>query len=576
MRQCMPRSAVSLLLLTLPLCAQSSPGPVPVFRMNANTVLVDVVATDAAGNPIRGLTAADFSLSEDGKPRRIDSFAAHVPTTRKVMRFHLPPHQYTNVPSEVSDLPITIILFDSLNTPVLDQQYAKKQLLQMLKGLPSGQRVALMTLGEKLVLLHDVTGSSDELIAAADTLSGNQKFLQSQTQDQRDQDFLEAFRMAAAATASAPAGATGNATASGGTPAAATSDRGEPAMDDPERSMVLENQIREQDRLGASLRALADIANLFAGYNVRKNLIWMSGTFPLSILPLNERSQYNHYNQIAGAEDAVRSAAALLQAAKISLYPVDVTGLDSNNTDLSSNQQGDLRTTFATRTEKFTDMDSVARATGGHAFFNTNAIGTAVARSIEEGNTYYTLSFAPPESSIDGKFHRIKVTTTRPGAHLSYRESYLAAVIAPQDKAAATEAATVRTAMRPGVRDFTALFMKVQVDAPEKKKIATSIRITYLFDPETVTFAIAPDGSAIAIIDYMAACYALNGTQQQSKVGTLAVTLTGKEYQSALRTGLQAVQDLPAPASGNYRIRIGASDRASRRIGTIEVPITVP
>jgi hypothetical protein len=129
--------------------------------------------------------------------------------------------------------------------------------------------------------------------------------------------------------------------------------------------------------------------------------------------------------------------------------------------------------------------------------------------------------------------------------------------------------------MQPGVRDFTSLYMKVEVDPPAAKEKSKSIRITYLFDPETITFATGADGKRTAIIDYEAVCYDLRGQMKKSEVGTLAVALTTDEYNQVLHSGLQAVQTI-APGAGNYRLRLGAIDRTSRHIGTVEVPITVP
>ncbi|MDQ3069874.1 MAG: VWA domain-containing protein [Acidobacteriota bacterium] len=45
--------------------------PAPRFKSGVHVVEVDAVAFDRAGRPVRGLTASDFSVSENGEPRRI-------------------------------------------------------------------------------------------------------------------------------------------------------------------------------------------------------------------------------------------------------------------------------------------------------------------------------------------------------------------------------------------------------------------------------------------------------------------------------------------------------------------------
>ncbi|HEY7057955.1 MAG TPA: VWA domain-containing protein, partial [Vicinamibacterales bacterium] len=74
-------SAVAAVAL-LALCAvsvqsqqvQPSP-PRTVFRANTALVSVDVVVRDGSGAVVRGLTAADFDVLEDGKPQQVRSFA---------------------------------------------------------------------------------------------------------------------------------------------------------------------------------------------------------------------------------------------------------------------------------------------------------------------------------------------------------------------------------------------------------------------------------------------------------------------------------------------------------------------
>jgi hypothetical protein len=49
---------------------------VPTFTSNVDLVTVDAIVQDAKGRPVRGLTADDFTLLEDGKPQTIASFEA--------------------------------------------------------------------------------------------------------------------------------------------------------------------------------------------------------------------------------------------------------------------------------------------------------------------------------------------------------------------------------------------------------------------------------------------------------------------------------------------------------------------
>ena len=67
--------AAALLTAAVPLAQQPPAQPRPVFRGNTQIVSVDVIVRDGSGTVVRGLTAADFEVLEDGKPQEIRSFA---------------------------------------------------------------------------------------------------------------------------------------------------------------------------------------------------------------------------------------------------------------------------------------------------------------------------------------------------------------------------------------------------------------------------------------------------------------------------------------------------------------------
>src|SRR5437588_4398768 len=46
----------------------------PVFKTGINFVRVDVIVSDKQGNPLSDLQEADFDVTEDGKPQKIDAF----------------------------------------------------------------------------------------------------------------------------------------------------------------------------------------------------------------------------------------------------------------------------------------------------------------------------------------------------------------------------------------------------------------------------------------------------------------------------------------------------------------------
>ena len=54
--------------------AAPQPQQRPVFRSTSELISIDVVVRDKNGNVVRGLTAADFELKEDGQAQQVENF----------------------------------------------------------------------------------------------------------------------------------------------------------------------------------------------------------------------------------------------------------------------------------------------------------------------------------------------------------------------------------------------------------------------------------------------------------------------------------------------------------------------
>jgi hypothetical protein len=69
-------------------------------------------------------------------------------------------------------------------------------------------------------------------------------------------------------------------------------------------------------------------------------------------------------------------------------------------------------------------MDEIARETGGRAFYSDNDVAGQLVKATESGEVYYTLTYAPTNSSYDGKLRNIHVELAKKGYELAYRRSY--------------------------------------------------------------------------------------------------------------------------------------------------------
>lgn len=586
----LPAAAIRALVFCSAILLSAGPlsSQTPQFKAETRLVLVDVVASDQNDQPVLGLKPGDFKVFEDGKLQQIRFFDPHNVTTQanvtEVAARQLPPHVYTNVPDEAPGVVRTVVLFDTLNTPTSDQSYARLEMVKFLKLLPRGQSVALFTLGRRLRMVHGFGGTSDELLAAAEKIVPEHSPLV--TTDAQRQDALdEIAKIEEASTLNLPSRATApnisfgsaQSESSGGSSAAAS------GYTDRLREFLHENEASyDEMRVRLTVDALEVLAHGVSGYPGRKNLVWLSASFPFS-LGLNAEIA-DHSRTIRNYDSMLRDIAAELAAERISVYPIDVRGLTGSGAAISSS--GESSTGYTSQgiprfskaidrqsTDTFNaqnTMNDIATQTGGKAFYNTNGLQRAMERSIARGASYYTLAYAPQNSVWDGKFRRVEVKLSR-SAKLEYRHGYFA--LAEQGLLSEKEIKQMLlVAMQPGTLESTMMPFVVQVLPPQK--VSDPLRVDYVIDPRQVVFKETPDARKHAVIDLMAVAWDSKDHDVGHASDTLDAALSPETFERVSKTGIRTHQELTLPP-GAYHLRIGVMDRTNQSIGVLDVPITI-
>jgi len=342
------------------------------------------------------LEAEELVLSDGGRPERIVSFSAQpLPSaTAKA----LPAGTFSNRLGRQADgaTSVTAILFDGLNTPMARQSYARQQVLAFLKQVEPGTPMALYTLGRGLNVLQDLTRDPQPLIQALEQYRGE---------------------------------------LSPG-PGVARLDTAGTGLERFSSWLVeLETNLIEhyaKDRALRTLRSLVAIANHLEKVPGRKNLVWVSGSFPVWIgrdrVPLPRRPD-------PGAQDLwpeIDRAARALNSANLAVYPVDARGLmapadyEPERASITKEMQLADRSGFAA-------MDALAERTGGEAFYNDNDLGRAFRGAAEDSRVAYRLGYQPSHDEWNGKFREIKIAVRRPGVRLRHRRGYFAQPDEPDD-----------------------------------------------------------------------------------------------------------------------------------------------
>ncbi len=602
--------------------------PVTTFKVSTKAVVVDVVVTDNKGHPIRGLSQQDFQLTEDNKPQNVRYFrefndkeespapstsesAPAMPTASATSPSSAPPaappapspNVFNNRTGANQSGAVTMVLFDTLNTPPQDQAYARLQLIKFLQSKPKVSQFALCTLSSAeypLRLIQGFTSDEDLLLAAVQSKKG-------QTRNNRWQ--LAANETQNAVTNVSSLAAQGGRT-SGFANLAATL-----------QGMQAEQYVTDtSERAARTLDSMMLLARYLSGISGRKNLVWLSASFPiaLSLGPLYSDPQVSNPNYTY----KIKRATNLLADAQVAVYPVDVRGLQVFSAGLDSGaavggprnfDPPDPRNPNAAQVPNgipqgtnFVDMAAeqdtltqFAVATGGKAFFNTNDIREAIATANEQGSNYYSFSYTSTNKIYDGKFRKIKVHLADKGYKLAYRQGYFADEVNAAAKEAQLARNAIATAMHFGSPPAREVQFSVRVyPVGGKKKVdRTTIgeirrptrkkevlppqievqhyMIDYTLNGSDVRFLPQPRGGFLSSLALMITSFGADG-KMLAGMSTLARSdLSSEVYKKVVNgdVGFQEEVDVPVEATS---LRLGVQDQLANHLGTVDVPLPVP
>jgi VWFA-related protein len=539
------------------------------IQLNSRLVYVDIVVRNRSGQVIRGLTQQDFKIEEDGRQQKVDFFAAHSfdPSALAAQKQSPPPAapqmQFANVAKRGAAAgAINIILFDLLNTPRSDLLYARKQLLEFLKKLPPGQCVALFVLTDTLHMVQNFTGSSDRLLAAAQSINPNDmSFIRSKSEAQQDDDFITYFSQSIGYDP-------------GGSAAKFKAAEGD------------QDAIRQDNRGYLTVAALAELARATSGYPGRKNLLWLSEDFPVSV-----GAQITDPRFRRGTADLAqaRETANLIANSQISVYPISLLGLEESGIPSSSSgmgsvsgiggpsgstahpQMGDTnQNQFSARSDLRFATNDLADQTGGEAFVGTNDFAGALRRSMLDGANYYTIAYRPSNDKWNGQFRKIHVELVGKSGSLDYRHGYFAD---PDTHPPGDSVKDLHIAMQPATPESTMLALRARVRLPTAQHPALSV--DSVLDPSNAGFTTTSDGKHHA--EFLVLLVALNDGDQQVAAppqasGLLKLDLAPDQYQIAITDGVPLHQELTLKP-GKYRLRLGISDMSTHNLGTLDMSV---
>jgi len=471
-------SAVLLFVAAAVAFAQPKTGAEPPQRL----VLLDVAATNAKGEPVTDLRASEIQIREDGKAHPAAFF--HFAGPKRAM-LPLVEGESANRPAVTP----TLILFDRWNERLTVALSAWSNLGAALQRLESVDSIFIyfLTNHGDLFPVHPVPSADADLRAMVEP-----------------------------------------------TPVQL---RGK--LDDAVRTL---NGFRDVDvedpflRINTTFRALYMLGSQMAAIAGRKNLIWVTHGFPVTLM----------LPEIIDFAPQIRQFSAAATASQIAIYTVDE----------STQGAADMGSVFRQTLDMFSSL------TGGR-LYPTDNTPEALSAAITDGRGNYRLAYYSPTHPKDRKEHRIRLESSRKGVRLLTSEGFFGDVAEP-DPAALEHSLFSSVPHSP----FEASEIGVRVAlSPAPSGSATHFAIH--IDPADILLE-QRDGSYRGQLALLFAFDSHGFLERAAAPVHIDVNLTPDQFSQAQKDGIDASQDVEV-SSDAEKIRVIVMDRKLYALGSVTV-----
>ena len=503
----------------------------PVFRAAVTRVEVSALVLDRDGKPLRGLTAADFEVLEDGLPQVIRSFTPFTYDPGLLVLpdpvFPRPDGENTPASTVASNLytsasRVFVLILDDLHIDVRRTEPARAAARRLVEQLAPTD-----------LLFVTVTGSSES----------TGFFSRDRTTARRLIDSLMGQRL----------------------PDKTIGARRFPGHD------VEAGRLDHYERLCASIRDVSLAMRAVSGR--RKTVILLSEG---SSFGAGMSGMLNRRYVPSGSVRVMNEALAAAAAGDVAIYPLNPAGLGGEEADLISNfgeVKGDTLSEVLTEARQAKEMTrDFAALTGGISLVDTNDFLAGIDRAVRDASSHYVLTYEPETSPKGGEERAIDVRVNRPGVRVLARRGYRAARSRPIPPMKVPDSLSpqLRTLLA-GVMPDDTLPMRVQAVPISRKGTMTSVAIVVEVNGSVLGGAGQEETLRLeqGLLTVSADGKVGNGTRR-----TFDIKMSPMQWEILTATGLRTVSAVDLP-KGRHQLRVGSVHTATGRGGAVYLDVDV-
>lgn len=375
--------------------------------VDVRVVNVEVVVTDRDGNPVTGLTRADFELRVDGRPVEISNFYAGERGVTTVAEAGAPASPATS-PAAAPSLPVAapparlVVWIDDLSLVPAHRNRILSQLGDFLaEQAARGTEIMLVRFERSVEVVRPFGERRRPLAVDLDALrrrSGSGIFVEVNRR--------ETLREIRSIYSEDGCGRVGD------------MEQAARRYAEPLRGEVL-----------AGMAGLRNWVRALAGLEGRKALVYVSDGLPL--VPGQEA--FLLVDQLCDATTAwkstenlandLRRVTAAANAAGVTFYALDAAGLQVDASAADFGPGLGAGNAQMARANLQDTLSNFATETGGRALLDANDVAPLVTALRSDLETFYSLGFSP-SGEPDGNEHRVEVRVARDGLRVRHRSGF--------------------------------------------------------------------------------------------------------------------------------------------------------
>jgi len=519
---------------------KSSDSTETTFSTGAQLVVETVTVTGKDGKPVEGLTAKDFTITENNAPQTIRVFEAqHMADTPapphskapdihiydRLTRVKITPE--SRAKPKYQDRRLLALYFDMTAMQVADQMRALTAAKNFVQTqMQKADLIAILRYqGGAVEVLQDFTDDRDRILSILETLAVGE-----------GQGFDESGNDAGVADTGAAFG-----------------------QDDSEFNIF------NTDR---QLSALQTAATMLGQLSEKKSLIYFAGGLRLN--GLNNQAQLR-----ATINSAVRSG--------VSFWPIDARGLvaqapmgDATHGSPGGSGMYTGASAFAMTTNFQQSQDTLyalASDTGGKALLDYNDLTRGIVQAERAVSSYYIIGYYTTNTEQDGKFRRIKITlSSNVTANLDYRQGYFASKQFSKFTAADKERQLEDALMLPD--PITELTIAMEIDYFQLNRAEYFVPLVVKI-PGRELALVKRGGGERTLIDFIGEIKDDYGSTISNVRDKVDIKLTNETAAELAKKPIEYDAGFTL-LPGKYSIKFLARDSETGRIGTYQTTFTIP